>query len=197
LDKRVNVAVVGLGYWGSKLAREYLELSKERRDVRLTALVDVSKDKLSNAVSNMNLLKSMLHTDYSELLKNSAVDVVHIATPSETHFKIASEFLEAGKHVLLEKPMTVNQKDASKLARMAENSDSILSVGHIFRFNNALMVAKELINDRVLGDPYYAELRWVADLNPPPRRNIIFDLAPHPVDIVNCLFDEWPSREVK
>ena len=193
MNDRIGVAVVGVGYWGRKLVEEYLLLSKRRSDVELVAVADVSKERLMRISSEFGLPTSMLYADHHELLGDDRVDAVHIATPNETHFRIARDFLEAGKHVLLEKPMATSSREAFKLARMAEELDLVLLVGHIFRFNNALKKARDLIEEGAIGEPYYVELRWTARLEPLPKRDVIFDLAPHPIDIVNYLLDEWPS----
>ena len=77
----------------------------------------------------------MLFENVEECLSNPDISAIHVATPNETHYDIATQALEQHKHVLLEKPMTLNSRDAFKLARFAENSGSVLLVGHIFRFN--------------------------------------------------------------
>jgi len=138
LNDRIGVAVVGVGYWGRKLVEEYLLLSKRRSDVELVAVADVSKERLMRISSEFGLPTSMLYADHHELLGDDRVDAVHIATPNETHFRIARDFLEAGKHVLLEKPMATSSREAFKLARMAEELDLVLLVGHIFRFKTPL-----------------------------------------------------------
>jgi predicted dehydrogenase len=94
---------------------------------------------------------------------------------------------------LVEKPMAMNSRDAFKLARIAEKNGQILLVGHIFRFNSALARAKEILENKGIGSLNYIKLSWVDYLNPVPDRDIIFDLLPHPVDILNYLTDEWPS----
>lgn len=193
LKPPIKIAVIGVGYWGSKLVGEYLALSQKRRDVRFVAASDISKDRLSLVASRFNLSNRMLYMDYTTLLKDNSIDAVHIATPNETHFEIASKFLEAGKHVLLEKPMTLNSREAFKLARTAEELNLTLLVGHIFRFNNALEKARSLLTKGAIGEPYYAELRWKANLRPLPNRDILFDLAPHPIDITHYLFDDCPQ----
>jgi len=192
MDKRVKVAVVGAGYWGEKLIGEYLSLSKKSA-IELYAIVDKNRERLNYIKSKHNLPDKIFHDDYQEFLKNnSEVDAVHVATPNETHYQIALEALERGKHVLLEKPMTTSSRSAFKLAREAEKRGVILLVGHIFRFNNAVNMAKRLIENKTLGKIHYLNIRWTTYMQDLPQRDIIFDLAPHPIDIVNHLLEEWP-----
>lgn len=192
--KQVNVAVVGTGYWGSKLVKEYLALSKKKQEVKLVGIVDISKQRLKQIAKELNLSTSMLYTNVNQVISNSNINAVHIATPNETHYDIAMKFLQAGKHVLLEKPMALSSREAFKLAREAEQKNQILLIGHIYRFNNAVIKTRKLLKENVIGEPRYMEIRWTTLMPPPPNRDIIFDLAPHPVDIINYLFDDWPKR---
>jgi len=192
MDKQVKVAVIGAGYWGEKLIGEYLRLSK-KSTVELSAIVDKNRERLNYIKSKHNLPDKIFHRDFQEFLENDdKVDAVHIATPNETHYQIAMEVLERGKHVLLEKPMTTSSRSAFKLAREAEKRGLVLLVGHIFRFNNAVNMAKRFIENEILGKIYYLNMKWTTYMHDLPERDIIFDLAPHPIDIVNHLLEEWP-----
>jgi predicted dehydrogenase len=192
MNKQVRLAVIGAGYWGEKLIEEYLRLSK-KSTVELSAIVDKNRERLSYIKGKHNLPDKIFHSDFQEFLRNDKeTDAVHIATPNETHYQIALEALERGKHVLLEKPMTTSSRSAFRLAREAERKGAILLVGHIFRFNNAVNMAKRLIENKMLGKIYYLNMKWTTYMQNLPERDIIFDLAPHPVDIINYLLEEWP-----
>jgi UDP-N-acetylglucosamine 3-dehydrogenase len=190
----INLAVIGAGYWGTKLIGEYLALSKKRQDVRLLAVADVSPEKLLRVREKFLLSNSMLKKNYNEILNDPKITGVHVATPNETHYEIATKAIAAGKHVLLEKPMCLSSGDAFRLARYAEKNSSVLLIGHIFRFNNAINKVKELVEKKVVNGIRCVELRWASFMPPPPGRDIIFDLAPHPVDILNHIFEEWPTH---
>jgi len=136
----------------------------------------------------------MLETDSSKVLKDDSVQAVHLATPNETHFPLGMAALEARKHVLLEKPMALTLSDALKLARKAEEDSLVLHIGHIFRFNNAVRETRMLLNSGTIGRTLYFRLDWETLLEPPEGRDIVFDLGPHPVDILNFLSNEWPNR---
>lgn len=192
--RMINLAVIGAGYWGTKLIGEYLALSKKRQDVRLLAVADASPERLLQAGENFLLPNSMLKKDYDEILNDPEITGVHIATPNETHYKIATKAIAAGKHVLLEKPMCLGSGDAFRLARHTEKNNSVLLIGHIFRFNNAINKVKEMVEKKEINGIRCVELRWASFMPPPPGRGIIFDLAPHPVDILNHIFEEWPTQ---
>ena len=132
-------------------------------------------------------------TDYRTVLHSEDIDAVHIALPTSLHYTVARAALEAGKHVLLEKPMASSSREAFKLASLAEEKGLVLQVGHIFRFNSALRMVRKMLHEGVVGRVFYAKLEWTVDKIPPGERDIVFDLAPHPVDVLNYLLDEWPS----
>ena len=194
MSKTTNLAVIGAGYWGTKLIGEYYALSQKQQDVKLCAIADSSLKKLSDISQRWNFASAMLKKSYIEIIEDPKIDGVHIATPSETHYEIAKSAIDAGKHVLLEKPMCLKSSEAIRLARLAEKKNAVLLIGHIFRFNNAINKVKDMIEKGKLGETLYIELRWTAFLQPPPSRDIVFDLAPHPIDILNHLFEEWPSQ---
>jgi UDP-N-acetylglucosamine 3-dehydrogenase len=190
---KINLALFGSGYWGSKLAREYIQLQQQNEEFNFFGIVDPDKARLAEIQKKLDLNSDMLLDNVDECLQNPEINAIHIATPNETHFNIAQEALTRNKHVLLEKPMALTSRDAFKLARLAEKTGQILLVGHIFRFNSALDKAKELLEKGQIGDINYLQLSWLDYLDPLPDRDIIFDLLPHPVDIVNFLTGEWPS----
>lgn len=191
MAQEIHVAVIGAGYWGYKLIKEYLALSREEQRVKLSAIVDISEERLQRISKEFNLPTNILYKDPEVIAKRDDINAVHIATPNETHYKIALLMLEHDKHILLEKPMALTSREAFKLARIAEEKNKVLLVGHIFRFNNALRKMKEILNNSD-EKVYYMELIWSTYMHPPHNRDIIFDLAPHPIDIINYLTDEWP-----
>ncbi len=191
MDK-LNVGVIGVGYWGKKIASEYALMSKTDPSVNLFGVCDVFED-------NLNFCKEKYGVSYlakspHEILLNPEIDAVHICTPSVTHYDICKEALNQGKHVTLEKPMTLDSHEAIKLVDLALEKNRVLSVGHIFRFDAAIEKAKNLIQNNWFGDLYWMNLTWTALMPPMTGRDIITDLAPHPFDILNFLTDEWPTR---
>jgi len=196
LKDSVNVAVIGAGYWGKKVIREYLQLAGSNPEVNLLMVCDLTDENLRCCNKVFHIRKKKLTTDYEEAFSSSDVNAVHICTPNETHYQICKEALSAGKHTLLEKPMALHARHAWELVGIAESRRLILQVGHIFRFNNALKMMRDLIAQNYFGDLYYLKLQWTTLMPSPLNRDIIFDLGPHPVDIVNYLLKKWPIKVV-
>jgi UDP-N-acetylglucosamine 3-dehydrogenase len=194
LGSKLKLALVGVGTWGKKLLAEYLSLSSRRNDFELSLVVDSDRNRLNLVGNEFDLSADKLTTDAKGVLKDETIQAVHIATPNASHFSQAMTAIEAHKHVLLEKPMALTMREAVKLARKSEEESIVLHVGHIFRFNNAIREARGLLKKGVVGKPLYYSLRWETLINPPLGRDIVFDLAPHPIDVLNYLSDEWPTR---
>lgn len=194
LKDSVNIAVIGVGYWGKKVLSEYLQLVRSDPKINLSMVCDVQEQKVMYCNEAINITEEKLTMDYKQVLSSNKVDAVHICTPNETHYQICKEALSAGKHVLIEKPMALHSKHAWELVGIAESRSLILQVGHIFRFNNALKMMRDLINQDYLGDLYYLKLQWTTHIPSPLNRDIIFDLGAHPVDILNYLLKKWPIK---
>jgi UDP-N-acetylglucosamine 3-dehydrogenase len=192
MGKTVNLALIGSGYWGTKLANEYISLHKSNDKFKFLGIIDSDKQKLQQVSARFGLPSKMLFSKVEEGFKIPDLNAVHIATPSETHYDLASLGVSLNKHVLLEKPMAMNARDAFRLARSAEKNGSVLLVGHIFRFSSALTKAKEIIEAGDIGCVKHITFSWLDFLNPLPNRDIIFDLLPHPIDILNFMTEEWP-----
>ena len=189
-----NIAVIGAGYWGKKVLAEYVQLARRNAELDLPFVCDFEENRLRCCSEELRIPQDRLSTDYKEVLASREIGAVHVCTPNETHHKICKEALLAGKHVLLEKPMALNAIDAWELVGLAEHKGLILQVGHIFRFNNALKMMRDLIELHYFGSLYYLKLQWTTLAPSPLNRDIIFDLGPHPVDIMNYVLTKWPSK---
>ena len=179
----VKIGVVGIGYWGSKVAREYLNLV-ENRVIDSVSLCDIDKGRLG-------LFKGVkTFTSLEKFLRN--VDAVHICTNNHTHYMVAKKALENNVHVLVEKPMTISSNDAYHLVELASEKGMVLQVGHIFRFANVIRKTKELVCNNYFGKIYYFTLKWTTLMQPVKGVDIIWDLLPHPLDIIHFLMGKWP-----
>jgi predicted dehydrogenase len=194
LNDTFNVAVIGAGYWGKKVISEYLHLAKADNKVDLSMVCDVKDENLGYCREKFDVSKEKLKLSHREVFNSRSVDAVHICTPNETHHEICKQALLAGKHVLLEKPMAMCAKHAWELVGLAEHKGLILQVGHIFRFSNALKTVRDLVTQDYFGTLYYLKLQWTTLMSSPLGRDIIFDLGPHPVDILNYVLKRWPSK---
>ena len=187
-----SIAVIGAGYWGRKVVREVLELSRTSGNVRLHSVVDNSPTALEQCRKEFGELDYRL--DYRSLLSENEISGVHICAPNPYHFEVASAFLKQGKNVLVEKPLALNSSEAYQLVRLARERDTVLCIGHIHRFNNGLRELKGAMGTGLLGKLYYLRLEWTGFLPPQSERDVITDLAPHPFDICNFLLGQWPVK---
>ncbi len=186
--KKANIAVIGAGYWGRKHVEEYTNIS----EVNLVNVSDLSEENLKFCRDNYGVKKTTLN--YKEILSSDDVEAVSICTPNETHYALCKEAFAAGKHVLVEKPVTLKSSEAHELVNIAKKKKLAFCVGHIFRFNNALKIIKEKINCGFFGEPGVIKLQWTESREPMKGRDIITDLAPHSFDILNYLIGEWPKK---
>lgn len=138
---KLRVGVIGLGYWGPNLVRNFYKTL----EVEVTSLADLSKQQLDKIAKDYPSI-STLTTNYKKLLKSIKVDAVAIATPVFTHLQIAKNALEAGKHVLIEKPMTSSVVEAENLINLAAKKNLILMVDHTFVYTSPVIKIKEFIN---------------------------------------------------
>ena len=191
--KPVGVAVIGAGYWGTKLIGEYLSIERSKGNVKLIKIFDPSPSALLKCERRFSLSQNRMSTNLEDLLTDPKITAIHIATPNPTHYALAKLAMEAGKGVLVEKPMTLNSSEAYDLVDIAASQGVVLQVGHVYRFNSGLQKARELLRDGVVGKLFYVRIQWT-DSALFPERDIIFDLGPHPVDILNLLLNDWPDR---
>jgi predicted dehydrogenase len=173
---RLKCAVIGTGYLGKFHAEKYAGLP----DCELVGVVDTD---LETAQAVAAKTSSLPLTDYRELL--GRVDAVSIVVPTSLHHPVAKDFLASGAHVLVEKPITVTVKEADELIRIAEENRRVLMVGHLERFNAALL-ALDLTEDK----PIFIESHRLAPFKP--RANdvsVVLDLMIHDIDIILDLVD--------
>ena len=179
-----RVAVVGCGYWGSK----HVRVLHGTEGVAEVALVDGVNDRLQNLARNYKT--APCYPDLRSALPH--VDAIVVATPPSTHVAIALEAIEAGKHVLVEKPLAPTSSGARRLIEASADAGVILMVGHTFEYNPAVRKLRELVRSQELGDLYYIDS---ARLNLGLYQNdvnVILDLAPHDVSIINNVLGRKP-----
>lgn len=177
----LKVAVVGCGYWGSHLLRNFNNSEKWE----LVYLCDIDRehlDKISNKFPNKKVTDN-----YKDILKDNEIDAVVIATPSNTHFKIAYDSLAAGKHVWVEKPFTQNTNDAFKLVELAKEKNLVINVDHTYIYTNAVKKIKEIIDSGELGDIIYIDAIRINLGLFRHDENVLWDLAPHDISMISYL----------
>jgi predicted dehydrogenase len=183
----INVGVIGYGYWGPNMVRNFYA----NKDARVAWVCDLSKDRLALVESGYPTVKTT--TDHKDILKDSGVDAVVISTPVSAHFPLAQEALESGKHVLLEKPMTSTVEQSEKLVDLAEKKKRTLMVDHTFLYTGAVRKMKELVQSGELGDIYYFDSVRVNLGLFQHDVNVIWDLAPHDFSIMDFLLQKDPE----
>ena len=154
-------------------------------------VVDLNKHNLQYCIEKYGAFA----TDKIEnILIDDNIKAVSICTPNQTHYKIAKDCINSGKNVLVEKPLAMTIEEGRDLIELAKDKNIILAVGHIFRYNNSINKIKQMIDSYELGNIRIIKLNW-SNIEPLfVDRDVIFDLAPHPFDIINYLFNRNPDE---
>ncbi|MGZ3721187.1 MAG: Gfo/Idh/MocA family protein, partial [Bdellovibrionota bacterium] len=182
----INVGVIGYGYWGPNVARNFHSAS----GVKLTAISDMSEKRLKLAETHYPFIKGS--RDPMELIRSKDVDVVAVITPVFSHYELAKEALENGKNVFVEKPFTATRAQAEKLIDLAARKGLKIMVDHTFLFTGAVNKIKQVIDSGELGRIlFYDSVRVNLGLFQHDV-NVIWDLAPHDLSIMDFLIKNKP-----
>ena len=167
----IRVGVIGVGYLGKFHAEKYAAMD----NVRLVGVADIDRSRAEDLAARFG---SRAFTDYRDLL--SLVDAVSIVVPTESHFSVGLEFLDHGVDVLIEKPMTTTLKQADELIDVAESRGRILQVGHLERFNPAVLALKDIITN-----PMFIEAHRLSIFKDRSTDvSVVLDLMIHDIDII-------------
>jgi len=183
----MNVAVVGYGYWGPNLVRNFSWL----QDTHVKYVCDLDQRRLEKVHALFPNVE-ITTTEYQKILADASVEAVAIATPVKTHYPLAKAALEAGKHVLIEKPMTDRSEDAADLNRLAADVGRIIMVDHTFLYTGAVKKIKELVDSGQIGEIYYFDSVRVNLGLFQNDVNVIWDLAPHDLSIMKYIIHKTP-----
>jgi predicted dehydrogenase len=187
MRERINVGVIGCGYWGPNLVRNFKSLP----DCDLKAISDINADRL-------NHMKSLypdvtVTSDHVELINNTDLDAIAIATPVRLHYELAKQSLESGKHTFIEKPMAASTRQCLELIDIALQKQLTLMVGHTFIYSPPVKRIKQIVDTGDLGTIQYISSRrlnlglFQTDIN------VFWDLAPHDVSIILFILNETPT----
>ena len=181
-----KVALAGLGYWGPNLARNFDDLAE------LRWLCDASPDALDRFAARYPRARTT--TDFDELLADDDLEAVVVATPAATHYELAKRALEAGKHVLVEKPPAMNAAEADDLVATAESADRVLMPGHLLLYHPAVQTVKGLVDAGDLGDVLcvYSNRQNLGRIRT--DENALWSLGVHDLSVILYLLDEEPSE---
>ena len=186
----INIGVIGYGYWGPNIVRNFQGL--ETGCVKTVS--DLNPKVLEKAKKTYPSINTT--TDYREIIRSPEIDAVAVITPVATHYPLVKEALENGKHVFVEKPFTDNTAHAEELVELAEKKNLKIMVDHTFLFTGAVQKTKEMIDEGVLGSIYYYDSMRVNLGLFQTDVNVIWDLAPHDLSIMNHLIKSKPEAVV-
>jgi len=182
----INIAVIGYGYWGPNIVRNLALLS----GVRISWICDMNPKVLADIPRQYPTIKTTKNTD--DIFNDKKTDAVIIATPPKTHFSLAKAAFDAGKHVLVEKPMTTTSIEAKTLIKLAHTKKKTLMVDHTFLYTPAVRKLKEIIAHGTLGRVFYVDsVRTNLGLFQKDS-NVVEDLAVHDFSIMDYLFSGKP-----
>jgi len=186
--KTTNVAVIGCGYWGPNLIRNFNHISS--CDMKVCSDLD------ENRLKRMKKLYPAIETtsDYHDILNSDDIDAVAIATPVRTHYEIAKNCLNAGKHVMIEKPITSSVAECNELIHLAKEKNRVLMVGHTFEYTASVNKIKDIIESGELGDILYIASTRVNLGLFQDDINVVWDLAPHDISIMLYLLNKMPVK---
>lgn len=181
----IRVGVIGCGYWGPKLARNFHDLP----GTSLEAISDMRPDRLNE----MKELYPETHTTHNHRdLFGDGIDAVAIATPVHTHYALAREALLAGKHVFVEKPLAAGSSQAIELVEIAAQKNLTLMVGHTFVYNPAVEAVREIVLSGQMGSIYYLNATRANLGLLQPDINVMWDLAPHDISMLSYILNMQP-----
>ena len=186
--KRVRVGVVGLGYWGPNLVRNFIE--SPQFDVAYVC--DLRPEVLETVT--VRYPGTRVTTGYEDVLDDTQVDAVAIATPVSTHYPLAMAALSAGKHVFVEKPLANSVAEVMDLTRHAEAKGLVLMPGHTFLYSPPVTAIKSIIDSGELGEIYFVSSSRVNLGLHQPDVNVVWDLGPHDFSILRYWLGGIPDE---
>ena len=187
MGRKLRMAIIGCGHWGNN----YVRLLSQLANVEILAICDTSEQRRQDGAARYPDLAWISGVDH--LIEMYAIDAAVVCTSASSHYPVVRKLLEAGKHVLVEKPMTTDSNEAEELIALAVDRDVVLMVGHIFLYNSGIEKVRECIRVGQLGQIHYLYSRRT-NLGPVRRDvNVLWDLASHDVSIFNYFLDSCPE----
>ena len=181
----MNIGIIGFGYWGQNLVRNF----KNIKNCNVTHIAESQKERHERI---HKLYPDITISTFNQIITNSNIYAVVIATSISSHYELAKAALENDKHVLIEKPMADSEKNALELIRLSKQQKKILMVDHTYLYTGAVQEIKKLTDDGSLGEILYVDSiranlgKFQSDFN------VLWDLAPHDISIINYLINEKP-----
>ncbi len=177
----VKIGVIGLGYWGPNLVRNF-NAAVGAEVVMVGDFEQERLDKICNQYPKVRGVK-----DGTEIINSTEIDAVVLATPIKTHYSLAKQALNAGKHVLVEKPLTTSAEEGKELIALAESKGKIIMVDHTFLYTGAVQKIKELVENGEIGDLQYFDSTRINLGLFNPNWSVAWDLAVHDLSIFDYI----------
>jgi len=182
----IGIGIVGCGYWGPNMVRNF----SAQPNCSVRAICDLDPARLADLGGHFPAARQ--ETDVRELFSSGDIDAVSICTPVGTHYTLARAALEAGKHVLVEKPMTDSVETSRALVELAHAKDLVLQVDHTFVYSGAVQKLKKVLDSGELGELLYIDCVRINLGLFQPDVNVVWDLAPHDVSVLSYLIGHEP-----
>src|SRR3990172_865034 len=186
MQANIKIAVIGSGYWGKNLVRNFHQLNV------LDTVCDADAERLGQIAKEYHGIKTT--TSLDEVLKDEAIRAVSVATPASTHYQVVKAALLAGKDVFVEKPLSLTAKEGEELVRIGRETKRILMIGHILQYHPAAIKLKELIVQGELGKLQYIYSNRLNIGKLRTEENILWSFAPHDISLILMLLGEAPTK---
>lgn len=199
VQEKLNVAIIGCG--GIANQKHLPSLARLKNKLSLTAFCDIIEERAQNAGDTYGNGDYEVYTNYKDLLEDDSIDVVHVCTPNVSHKEITVNALEAGKHVMCEKPMAINAKEAKEMVEAAKRTGKKLTIGYQNRFRSDSTLLKDACSTGDLGEIYFAKAHavrrrgvptWGVFMNKEAQGGgPLIDIGTHALDLTLWMMDNY------
>ncbi|MFC4777369.1 Gfo/Idh/MocA family protein [Paenibacillus sp. GCM10023252] len=203
MSRTYRIGIIGCGGIANG---KHMPSLKKLQNVELVAFCDIIEDKATEASEKYGAADSRVYTDYTELLKDDTIDIIHVLTPNDSHADIAIAALESGKHVMCEKPMAKTAADAARMVEAAKRTGKKLTIGYNNRFRPDSLHLKKLCEEGALGEVYYAKAHairrravptWGVFLDEEKQGGgPLIDIGTHALDLTLWMMDNYKPKVV-
>jgi UDP-2-acetamido-3-amino-2,3-dideoxy-glucuronate N-acetyltransferase len=184
LGDKINLALIGAGHWGKNLARVFFELGI------LKIICDSSEDVLKRKSAKYPEIATT--SSFANTLASTDINAIAIATPAEQHYSLAKKSLLAGKHVFVEKPLSMTAIEGEEIVQIAKQKGKVLFVGHVLQYHPAIQTIKKILQDGQLGKLQYIYSNRLNLGKIRREENILWSFAPHDISLILSLVGEEP-----
>lgn len=203
MERTVKVGIIGCGGIANG---KHMPSLKKIENVQMVAFCDIIEERAEKAAKEFGVEGAKVYKDYKELLKDESIEVIHVCTPNRSHSFISIDAMEAGKHVMCEKPMAINYKEAKAMLEASQRTGKKLSIGYQSRFRNDSQYLKKCCENGELGEIYYAKAHavrrravptWGVFLNEYEQGGgPLIDIGTHALDLTLWMMDNYKPKMV-